>query len=68
MQIEWSGLRAWAGFPTGIHSRVLRTLLFTDLVDSTQMASKLGDARWRERLSEHFVTARDELDRSRDAR
>jgi class 3 adenylate cyclase len=42
---------------------VLRTLLFTDLVDSTQMASKLGDARWRERLSEHFTAARDELDR-----
>ena len=50
-------------FPTGIHSRVLRTLLFTDLVDSTQMASRLGDARWRELLSEHFVGARAELER-----
>ena len=42
VQIEWSGLRAWAGFPTGIHSRVLRTLLFTDLVDSTQIAGRVG--------------------------
>jgi class 3 adenylate cyclase len=63
VQIEWSGIRAWAGFPTGVHSRVLRTLLFTDLVDSTQIASRLGDARWRELLSDHFVAARAELER-----
>ena len=63
VQVEWSGIRAWAGFPTGVHSRVLRTLLFTDLVDSTQIAGRLGDARWRELLSEHFVAARAELER-----
>lgn len=63
VQIEWSGIRAWAGFPTGIYSRVLRTLLFTDLVDSTQIASRLGDARWRELLSEHFEHVRAELER-----
>lgn len=63
VQIEWSGIRAWAGFPTGVHSRVLRTLLFTDLVDSTQLASQLGDARWRDLLSAHFVNVRAELER-----
>jgi class 3 adenylate cyclase len=63
VQIEWSGIRAWAGFPTGIHSRVLRTLLFTDLVDSTQTASRLGDTRWRALLSTHFEHARAELER-----
>ena len=63
VQIEWAGLRAWAGFPTGVHSRVLRTLLFTDLVDSTQIAGRVGDARWRELLSEHFVGVRAELER-----
>jgi class 3 adenylate cyclase len=63
VQIEWSGIRAWAGFPTGVHSRVLRTLVFTDLVDSTPIASRLGDARWRELLSEHFVGVRAELER-----
>jgi class 3 adenylate cyclase len=63
VQIEWSGIRAWAGFPTGVHSRVLRTLLVTDLVDSTPIASRLGDARWRELLSEHFVGVRAELER-----
>ena len=65
VQIEWSGLRAWAGFPTGIHSRVLRTVLFTDLVDSTQIAGRLGDARWRDLLSAHFEAVRAELERFR---
>lgn len=63
VQIEWSGIRAWAGFPTGIHSRVLATLLFSDIVDSTEIANRLGDARWRELLSAHLVAARAELER-----
>jgi class 3 adenylate cyclase len=63
VQIEWAGLRAWAGFPTGIHSRVLRTLLFTDLVQSTEIAGRLGDSRWREVLSGHFEAVRRALER-----
>jgi class 3 adenylate cyclase len=63
IQIEWSGIRAWAGFPTGIHSRVLATLLFTDIVDSTATAARLGDARWRDVLSAHFEAVRGELER-----
>jgi class 3 adenylate cyclase len=65
IQIEWAGIRAFAGFPTGIHSRVLVTLLFTDLVDSTAIAARLGDTRWRELLSKHFESARVELERFR---
>ena len=65
VQIEWAGIRAFAGFPTGIHSRVLVTLLFTDLVDSTAIAARLGDTRWRELLSKHFEAARSELERYR---
>lgn len=63
VQIEWSGIRAFAGFPTGIHSRVLATMLFTDLVDSTAIAARLGDARWRELLSQHLEASRAELER-----
>ncbi|GAC1633938.1 MAG: adenylate/guanylate cyclase domain-containing protein [Nevskia sp.] len=33
--------------------RVLATLLFTDIVDSTRQLAKLGDAAWRERLDQH---------------
>ena len=63
VQIEWAGLRAFAGFPTGIHSRVLATLLFTDLVGSTEMAPRAGRRRWRELLSRHFEAAPAELER-----
>ncbi|MBM2824041.1 MAG: Guanylate cyclase protein [Thermoleophilia bacterium] len=63
VNVEWTGIRAWAGFPTGIHSRVLMTLLFTDLVDSTARAAELGDARWRHLLSGHFEATRAELER-----
>jgi class 3 adenylate cyclase len=63
VQIEWSGVRAFAGFPAGIHSRSLATLLFTDLVDSTVRAATLGDTRWRELLSRHYESARAALER-----
>jgi class 3 adenylate cyclase len=63
VQVEWTGIRAWAGFPTGIPSRVLATLVFTDLVDSTALAAVLGDARWRDLLSRLFEASRSELDR-----
>lgn len=33
--------------------RILTTLLFTDLVGSTQLATSLGDAAWSERLELH---------------
>lgn len=33
--------------------RVLATILFTDIVDSTRQAADLGDHRWRQLLDEH---------------
>ena len=65
VQIEWAGIRAFAGFPTGIYSRVLATLLLTDLVGSTATAARLGDTAWRELLSRHFEAARSEIERFR---
>jgi class 3 adenylate cyclase len=38
--------------------RVLATVLFTDVVSSTQRASRLGDRRWRELLNVHDELAR----------
>jgi class 3 adenylate cyclase len=43
--------------------RALATLLFTDLVESTPTAAKLGDRVWRELLTGHFAAARSALDR-----
>ena len=61
--LEWSGIRTFTGFATGVLTRVLATLLFTDIVDSTTRVAELGDARWRHLLSEHFISARSELER-----
>jgi class 3 adenylate cyclase len=63
VQVEWAGIRAFAGFPTGIRSRVLATLLFTDVIGSTELATSLGDGRWRELLSHYFEDVRQELER-----
>jgi class 3 adenylate cyclase len=43
--------------------RVLATVLFTDLVDSTVIASRLGDQRWRDLLARHQQEVRRQLDR-----
>jgi class 3 adenylate cyclase len=57
-------------FLTGIRSsadrdRVLATVLFTDIVDSTKQASTLGDRTWRETLDAHDSMVRRQLDRFR---
>jgi class 3 adenylate cyclase len=43
--------------------RVLATVLFTDIVDSTARATSLGDREWRRLLDEHDVLVRRELTR-----
>ena len=45
--------------------RVLATVLFTDIVGSTEKASALGDRRWRELLENHHSTVRRNLARFR---
>jgi len=49
--------------PERTHDRVLATVLFTDIVNSTSLAAELGDVRWRELLDEHFRVIRRHLDR-----
>jgi class 3 adenylate cyclase/pimeloyl-ACP methyl ester carboxylesterase len=45
--------------------RVLKTVLFTDIVDSTKRATSLGDRRWKELLDEHDAAIRDSVVRFR---
>jgi pimeloyl-ACP methyl ester carboxylesterase/class 3 adenylate cyclase len=57
-------------FLTGARSvpepdRVLATVLFTDIVGSTERAAEIGDARWRELLERHDAMVRTELTRHR---
>ena len=42
--------------------RVLLTVLFTDVVDSTNLARELGDRRWAELLEDHNAAVRRVLD------
>ena len=43
--------------------RVLATVLFTDIVGSTERAAELGDRKWRDLLDAHDRTVRRQLER-----
>ena len=45
--------------------RVLATVLFTDIVDSTRMAAQLGDSNWHALLDAHDAVVRSQLARFR---
>lgn len=45
--------------------RVLATVLFTDIVDSSERAASLGDRAWRELLERHHALVRGHLSRFR---
>ena len=44
--------------------RLLTTVMFTDIVGSTELAGKLGDREWRQLLSRHHSYVRKMLKRS----
>ena len=47
------------------HERVLATILITDIVSSTEMAARLGDASWHDLLEKHHALVRREISRYR---
>jgi class 3 adenylate cyclase len=49
----------------GVFDRVLATVLFTDIVESTAMTAQLGDRGWRDLLSRHNDIVREHLLRFR---
>jgi pimeloyl-ACP methyl ester carboxylesterase len=51
--------------PAAEPDRVLATVLFTDIVASTERAAELGDRRWRDLLFSHHAIVRRELERFR---
>lgn len=57
-------------FLTGVRrgpepDRVLATVLFTDIVASTEIAARVGDRRWGELLERHYAMVRRQLARFR---
>lgn len=63
--VDFAGMRSFARPVVGSGERILSTILFTDIVDSTATAERLGDAAWRELLARHNEKGRYELDRFR---
>jgi class 3 adenylate cyclase len=47
----------------GDSERVLATILFTDIVGSTELAARIGDSAWRTLLQQHHAVVRRELAR-----
>jgi pimeloyl-ACP methyl ester carboxylesterase/class 3 adenylate cyclase len=45
--------------------RILTTVMFTDIVGSTERAAAIGDARWRALVARHDELVRSELERHR---
>jgi class 3 adenylate cyclase/pimeloyl-ACP methyl ester carboxylesterase len=45
--------------------RVLATVLFTDIVSSTERAAEIGDRRWKDLLNSHDRMAREAIERFR---
>jgi class 3 adenylate cyclase len=57
-------------FLTGVREapepdRVLATVMFTDIVGSTEQAASLGDRAWRDLVERHHATVRHQLNRFR---
>ena len=57
-------------FATGVRStemaeRILATILFVDIVGSTERVAELGDAAWRHLLYTYYTVARKEIARFR---
>jgi class 3 adenylate cyclase len=51
--------------PPKVPDSVLATVLFTDIVGSTERAAELGDRQWRDLLERHHALVRRELTRYR---
>ena len=48
-----------------VSDRVLATVMFTDIVGSTERAAALGDGAWRSLLAHHDTVVREEVERHR---
>lgn len=63
VSIIWGG---WRGFgKPAVGERVLTTMLMTDIVGSTDLAARIGDAAWDQLLERHNVRIREVMERHR---
>jgi class 3 adenylate cyclase len=59
--VEWTSGRFVGVSPDGPNDRIIATVLLTDIVDSTGILQRVGDAAWRDLLARHNARLRDEL-------
>jgi class 3 adenylate cyclase len=63
--VEWTGVRSWIPERDLMGNRTVATLLFSDIVNSTEMARRAGDVGWAELMAIHEDRVRDVLSRFR---
>jgi class 3 adenylate cyclase len=63
--IAWTGVRGWLAPLESLSERILATVLFTDVVDSTGAAIRLGDRAWSDLIGTFENRSRELLERFR---
>ena len=61
MTVEWTSAHLVGIGPDDAGERVVATVLFTDIVDSTALLQRMGDAAWKDLLRRHNISLRDDL-------
>ena len=65
VSVDFEAMRTYGRGPGARDNRSLATILFTDIVDSTKIAERMGDAAWKELLARHNERAQAAVDRHR---
>lgn len=63
--VEFTSGHAFAKSPEALGERVLATIVFTDICDSTAILARVGDAEWARIVREHNARIRTVIDRFR---
>ena len=64
-RVEWASSGRYGQSLDELGERILATILFTDVVDSTATLARIGDDRWRRLLVDHNARLRGQLDQFR---
>jgi class 3 adenylate cyclase len=65
VSVDFEAMRTYGKERDAQDERILATMVFTDIVDSTRRAAELGAARWRDLVGEHNRKAATAIDRHR---
>ncbi|MBA2263450.1 MAG: hypothetical protein H0W10_02175 [Chloroflexi bacterium] len=65
VSVDFEAMRSYGRGPDARDNRSLATILFTDIVDSTMVATRVGDSTWKELLAKHNEQAQAAVDRHR---